>query len=165
MLFLAACGSETTATGGVSGDGSGTLDSRSSLSSTTSSSLADGGAAARARLQEQIAAVGDRVWFEYDRSELNPVARKQIERWAEFVRLNPQFSFVIQGHCDEHGTREYNLALGERRAAAAKFYLVSLGVDARRVSTVSYGKEQPAVVGSNEQAWAQNRRAVLVVSD
>jgi peptidoglycan-associated lipoprotein len=76
----------------------------------------------------------------------------------------PQVTITIEGHCDERGTREYNLALGERRAAATKSYLVALGVSPDRLSTISYGKERPAVLGSNESAWAQNRRAVFVVN-
>ncbi len=162
MLLVAACSTDS-----VSGSGGGS-DGRAPLT-TRGSGIDSAGSAGRTgtlsadEMRERIATIGDRVWFEYDRSDLNPVARKQIERWAEFVRQYPDMSFTIEGHCDERGTREYNLALGERRAAAAKLYLVSLGVDARRVATVSYGKERPAVVGSVEQAWAQNRRAVLAV--
>ena len=89
---------------------------------------------------------------------------RTIERWAAFLRKYPNLTTTVEGHCDERGTREYNLALGERRANAAKNFLVSLGIDARRVATISYGKERPAVVGSNEAAWSQNRRGVLVVN-
>jgi len=105
--------------------------------------------------------VGDRVFFDFDRSDLKPEARAQIERWAAWLTRYPQRTVVIEGHCDERGTREYNLALGERRANAALQYLLSLGIAANRVTTISYGKERPTVVGSNEAAWSQNRRGVL----
>jgi peptidoglycan-associated lipoprotein len=115
--------------------------------------------------QEDLKAnYGDRIFFDFDKSNLRPDARKQIEKWAEFLKKYPQNTVTIEGHCDERGTREYNLALGERRAAAAKKYLTALGIDAKRLATISYGKERPAVLGSNEAAWAQNRRDVMVVN-
>ncbi|HCM84415.1 MAG TPA: peptidoglycan-associated lipoprotein Pal [Alphaproteobacteria bacterium] len=107
--------------------------------------------------------VADRVFFGYDSSELTAEGRTALERQAEWLKTRPNLNATIEGHCDERGTREYNLALGERRAAAAKNYLVSLGVPAAQLSTISYGKERPAVEGSDEAAWAQNRRAVTVV--
>ncbi len=114
--------------------------------------------------EDLVANVGDRVFFDFDKSDLKPEARKTIEPWSAWLKQYPNVSVTIEGHCDERGTREYNLALGERRANAAKNFLTSLGVDARRVSTISYGKERPAVVGSNEAAWSQNRRGVMVVN-
>lgn len=114
--------------------------------------------------EDLVANVGDRVFFDFDKSDLKPEARRTIERWSSWLKQYPNVTVTIEGHCDERGTREYNLALGERRANAAKNFLTSLGVDARRVSTISYGKERPAVVGSNEAAWSQNRRAVMVVN-
>ncbi len=123
------------------------------------------GQSARAQtLQEQLVAVGDRVFFDYDKSDLKPEARRQVERWAEFLKRNANATVSIEGHCDERGTREYNLGLGERRANATKNYLVAQGIEARRVATISYGKERPAVNGSNEAAWSQNRRGVAVVN-
>lgn len=107
--------------------------------------------------------VGDRVFYDFDKSNLKPEARTTIERWAAWLKTYPQNRVVIEGHADERGTREYNLALGERRANSAMQYLVSLGVAANRVSTISYGKERPAVLGSNENAWAQNRRGVVTL--
>lgn len=107
--------------------------------------------------------VGDRVFYDFDKSNLKPEARTTVERWAAWLKTYPQNRVVIEGHADERGTREYNLALGERRANAAMAYLVSLGVDQNRVRTISYGKERPAVLGSNDNAWAQNRRAVIVL--
>lgn len=108
--------------------------------------------------------VGDRVFFDLDSSVIKPEGQNTLERQAAWLKQYPNVAVTIEGHCDERGTREYNLALGERRATAAKNYLVSLGVDANRVSTISYGKERPAVIGSDESAWAQNRRAVTVVT-
>lgn len=108
--------------------------------------------------------VGDRVFFDFDKSNLSPESRTAIERWAAWLKTYPANKVVIQGNTDERGTREYNLALGERRADSARDYLVSLGIDTNRVKIVSFGKERPAVVGSNERAWAQNRRAVIVIN-
>jgi peptidoglycan-associated lipoprotein len=114
--------------------------------------------------QEDLAAnVGDRVFFDYNSATLSSEAQKTLDRQAGWLKQYEGVNITVEGHCDERGTREYNLALGERRAAAAKKYLVSLGVKSSRISTISYGKERPAVVGSNESAWAQNRRSVTVV--
>lgn len=107
--------------------------------------------------------VGDRVFFDFDKSDLRPDAIDQLNRQADFLNANGALTVVIEGHCDERGTREYNLALGDRRANSAEQYLQSMGVSGGRVETISYGKERPAVLGSNEDAWGQNRRAVMVV--
>lgn len=108
--------------------------------------------------------VGDRVLFSYDSSALSSQSQTTIERWGAWLKTYPANSVIIEGHADERGTREYNLALGERRADAARDYLVSLGVSANRVKVVSFGKERPAIAGSNENAWGQNRRAALVLA-
>jgi len=113
--------------------------------------------------QDLVANVGDRIFFDFDKSDIRADARTRLDGWSDWLKKYPQVTAVIEGHCDERGTREYNLALGERRANAAKSYLVANGIDAKRIQTISYGKERPAVVGSNEAAWSQNRRAVLVV--
>ncbi|MCP4327775.1 MAG: peptidoglycan-associated lipoprotein Pal [Alphaproteobacteria bacterium] len=113
--------------------------------------------------QEQLEQIGDRVFFEFNRYNLTPQAQQAIQGWAKWMQGNPAVTVVVEGHADERGTREYNLALGERRADSARNYLVALGVQPGRISVVSYGKERPAVVGSNDYAWAQNRRAVIVV--
>jgi peptidoglycan-associated lipoprotein len=107
--------------------------------------------------------VGDRVFFDFDKSDLRPDAIDQLNRQADFLKANGAITVVIEGHADERGTREYNLALGDRRASSAEQYLQSMGVDGGRVETISYGKERPAVLGSNEDAWSQNRRAVTVI--
>ncbi len=108
--------------------------------------------------------VSDRVFFALDSSVVNSQGQATLERQAAWLRSNDNVNVVVEGHCDERGTREYNLALGERRATAAKNYLVSLGIPASRIGTVSYGKERPAVVGSGESSWSQNRRAVTVLA-
>lgn len=103
--------------------------------------------------------VGDRVYFGYDRYDLSPEARSILERQAAWLRRYSNVRLLVAGNCDERGTREYNLALGARRAAAARDYLVSLGIGADRLATVSYGKERPVDPRSNEQAWSVNRNA------
>lgn len=103
--------------------------------------------------------VGERVFFGYDRFDLTPDARAVLERQAAWLQRYPNVRLLVAGNCDERGTREYNLALGARRAAAARDYLVSLGVSAGRIETVSYGKESPLDGRSNEEAWSVNRNA------
>ncbi|RMB11864.1 peptidoglycan-associated lipoprotein Pal [Eilatimonas milleporae] len=114
--------------------------------------------------QESLTAyAGDRIFFDYDSSELTARSRDVLRKQADWLNHFPRQRVTIEGHCDERGTREYNLALGERRANAVKNYLVALGVPSSRLGTISYGKERPAVVGNSEQYWRQNRRGVLVV--
>jgi peptidoglycan-associated lipoprotein len=108
--------------------------------------------------------VGDRVFFGYDRVDLTPEARQTLAMQAEWLKKYPNVSITIEGHADERGTREYNLALGDRRANTIRSTLVSLGVDGSRIQTISYGKERPAVFGSDDQSWAQNRRGVTKVN-
>ena len=108
--------------------------------------------------------VGDRVFFETDRSDLSPAARGTLDQQAAWLQQYANVAMTVEGHADERGTREYNLALGERRATSVRNYLVSLGIPASRITTVSYGKERPAVIGSNPQAWSQNRRGVTVIT-
>ncbi len=107
--------------------------------------------------------VGDRVFFETDSSDLSVAARTTLENQATWLGQYPSLNVNIEGHADERGTREYNLALGERRANAVKNYLIALGVSPSRIGTISYGKERPAVPGANEMAWSQNRRSVTKV--
>jgi len=114
--------------------------------------------------QDLEASAGDRVFFAFDRSDITPEAQEILARQADWLRRYPNVTVTIEGHCDERGTREYNLALGERRAQAVKNVLVASGIPASRISTISYGKERPAVVGSSEDAYAQNRRAVTTVN-
>lgn len=109
--------------------------------------------------------VGDRVFFGFDRYDLTNEAQATLRAQADWLRQFPSVNVTIEGHADERGTREYNLALGERRANAVKNYLVNQGIPANRVTTISYGKERPVALGSNEAAWAQNRRGVTVLSN
>ena len=108
--------------------------------------------------------VGDTVHFAYNEYNILYNDKSTLQKQATWLNKYPSVQITIEGHCDERGTREYNLALGERRATAVKRMLVALGIAGNRVSTISYGKERPAVVGSNEAAWAQNRRGVTVVN-
>lgn len=105
---------------------------------------------------------GATVHFDYDSSELTAAARSTLEKQAEWMGAN-NLIISVEGHADERGTREYNLALGERRAVAVKNYLMALGVATNRLETISYGKERPVAVGNDESAWSQNRRGVSVV--
>jgi peptidoglycan-associated lipoprotein len=114
--------------------------------------------------QELKTQVGDTIHFALNSSDVEGEARAILERQSAFMRKYQNLTFTIEGHCDERGTREFNLALGERRATAAKNALISLGVSTQRLTTISYGKERPVAVGSNEAAWAQNRRAVTVIN-
>ncbi len=111
----------------------------------------------------QAMAGQDTIYFDTDMFNIDAEDQAALRQQATYLTQYPNVRATIEGHCDERGTREYNLALGERRANAAKNYLVSLGVAADRLSTVSYGKERPIAVGSNEQAWSRNRRAVTIV--
>lgn len=109
-------------------------------------------------------AAGHRVYFGYDQYTLTPQAQGTLAKQAAWLQEYPETRIKVAGNCDERGTREYNLALGARRAEAARAYLVSLGVDANRITTVSYGKERPVATGSNEQAWAQNRNSTTTIA-
>jgi len=108
--------------------------------------------------------VGDTVHFAYNRSDIQDEDRGTLQRQASWLQRYPQIRVTVQGNCDERGTREYNLALGARRANSVKEYLVSLGVSSGRVDTISYGKEKPICTESDESCWAQNRRGVTVIS-
>lgn len=113
--------------------------------------------------EDLVANVGDRVFFDFDRSNIRADQRPVLERQAQWMGRHPQVQVLVEGHTDERGTREYNLALGQRRANATRDALVAGGVNGSRISTISFGKDQPAALGSDESAWAQNRRAVTVV--
>ena len=152
LLFLAACGS--TPKDESAGDSSGDLTSVDY----TSDGIRAGSA------EDLIINVGDRVFFELNSHELSSDAKELLQDQASWLKQYSNVEVTIEGHCDERGTREYNIALGERRAQAMKNYLIGLGIVADRLSTISYGKERPAVLGSNDAAWDQNRRAVAVVN-
>ena len=153
LLFIAACSSTPKDEGAASGSGS-------ELTSVdyTSDGIRAGSA------EDLIVNVGDRVFFALDSHDLSDGAKELLQDQASWLKQYSKVSITVEGHCDERGTREYNIALGERRAQAMKNYLIGLGVVADRISTISYGKERPAVLGSNDAAWDQNRRAVAVVN-
>ena len=152
---------------------SGSSDSSSSSSSSTSSSGASGSSSDSTTTtttysydtdpKTALIKVGDRVLFGYDSSELDDDDRSVLDNQAKFLNQNPSLKVTIEGHCDERGTREYNLALGEKRASAVKDYLISVGINSERISVVSYGKERPQVLGSNKAAWSMNRRSVTTI--
>ena len=115
--------------------------------------------------QEELElSVGDRVFFDYDSAVLSPVATETLDRQGAWLRQYPNLTVTIEGHADERGTREYNLAIGDRRATAVRNYLLALNVPPNQILTISYGEERPADAGANESAWANNRRAVSVVT-
>jgi peptidoglycan-associated lipoprotein len=113
--------------------------------------------------EDLVANVGDRVFFGFNSSKLSDTAQATLDKQAAFLAKYPQDRFQIAGNCDDRGTEEYNLALGNRRANAAKEYLVAKGVSASRLTTISYGKDRPTALGDNEEAWAQNRNAISSV--
>ena len=150
----------------VAGDSaSGSSSSSATAAGTTSSSASSSTTAATQMSDaEKLAQVGNTVYFGFDSSELAGEAQATLDRQAAFLNVNPTMVVIIEGHADERGTREYNLALGDRRAVAVRDYLLAKGLNADRVRTVSYGKERPAVSGSNEESWAKNRRAATVLN-
>lgn len=158
-LALAACETtgDETATTDTSGDATPT-EVAATPTETRSATPAPTGVGAGT--YEDFVNIGDRVFFDYDRYELKSESRETLERQAIWLKQYPSVVISIEGHADERGTREYNLALGERRASSVKNYLVALGVDPRRVKVISYGKERPFDPRSNDEAWAINRRGV-----
>lgn len=162
-LLLAACSTpseEASTTSGSGSSGTGTTQ-QSTTGGTDSQTIPGPGAGTQ---EELTVEVGDRVFFDFDKYNIRADQRGTVEALAAWLDTNPSVTLTIEGHCDERGTREYNLALGERRANSVRDYLVALGINPGRLTTVSYGEERPAVLGSNDSAWAQNRRGVFVVN-
>lgn len=126
---------------------------------------AGGGGGAPGSQQEFLVSVGDRVFFETDSSVLTADGQATLDKQAQWLQQYPQYRIVIEGHADERGTREYNIALGARRATAVVNYLVSRGIPQNRLSTVSYGKERPVAICNDISCWSQNRRAVTVLTN
>ena len=116
----------------------------------------------KATIKYLASGVPDRVFFATNKSNLTTAARETLRKQAKFLRKNKSLNVTVEGHADERGTREYNLALGERRANAAKDYLMTYGISGKRISVISYGKERPVDSGSNPLAWSKNRRSVTV---
>jgi peptidoglycan-associated lipoprotein len=123
-----------------------------------------GGPAVPGSQQDFVVNVGDRVFFESDSTDLTPQARGTLDRQAQWLQTYNRYSFTIEGHADERGTREYNFGLGARRADAVRGYLASRGIDPARMRTISYGKERPVAVCNDISCWSQNRRAVTVLN-
>ncbi len=147
VVLLTACETQTAGTGGARGAGG-----------------AYGDASSMSPQQELVAKVGDRVFFDFNKYGIRADSQKTLKAQAGWLQRNSSLSITIEGHCDERGTREYNLALGEQRANAVKDYLVALGVSASRITTISYGEERPVALGHNDSAWTQNRRGVTKVN-
>ncbi|MEQ5774646.1 MULTISPECIES: peptidoglycan-associated lipoprotein Pal [unclassified Thalassospira] len=153
--LLAAC--ETAPDSSANSQGEGVSTMNQPADTTTSNALSESS-------PEWFAVnVGDRVFFDYDQYDLSAEARRTLELQAAWLKKYPQYTVLVEGHADERGTREYNLALGERRANSSKDYLIALGVEPSRIETISYGKERPVALGHDEASWAKNRRAVTVV--
>ena len=165
LLIVAAC--ETAPVTTAAAGGTGTTAAPTAAAPTASGTTTATAPAARevrpGSQEDFVINVGDRVFFDFDKFDLKPPSRATLDKQAAWLKRYPQARLSIEGHCDERGTREYNLALGERRANAAKNYLVNQGIAASRLTTISYGKERPQVAGGNESAWSQNRRGVSVV--
>lgn len=165
MALVAACETAPKESADSSGSGSATQTTSSAPSSSASAASDSTASAVRSGSQEDLVLnVGDRVFFGFDQYDLKSEARDSLKRQAAWLKVNPTVVITVEGHCDERGTREYNLALGERRATAVKNYLITLGVSANRVGTISYGKERPVALGHTEAAWSQNRRGVTSVN-
>ena len=152
-LFLASCAATNTKQGGD-------VDAASSSTSSGSDSSITAGTQ-----EDLIVNVGDRVFFEFDSSELTVDAQATLDAQAAWLTQYPDTNITIEGHADERGTREYNLALGDKRAFAVYSYLAQAGIDTNRMEYISWGKERPEVVGSDETAYSQNRRGVTTVTN
>jgi len=163
LTLLAACETAPKDAADAAGSGaSSSSSSDSSVSSAPSDSSASAGSAVMTPAEELIK-IGDKVYFEYDSSALSDESKSTLAAQAAFLKANPSVRITVEGHCDERGTREYNLALGERRASAARDYLVAQGINNARIKIISYGKERPAFIGSNPYAYSKNRRAVSII--
>lgn len=164
VAFLFAACETASNVSGDSASGSSTGSSTGSATASVASSSSSTTAATQMSDAEKLAQVGNTVYFGFDSSELDGEAQATLDRQAAFLNVNPTMVVIIEGHADERGTREYNLALGDRRAVSVRDYLLAKGLNPARIRTVSYGKERPSVVGSNEDAWAKNRRAATLLN-
>ncbi len=155
-LFLAACGSSSEESADVLGGGSETPP-------VTAQNMMPADAGLDPTSQEYLVVnIGDRVFFDYDRSDIKAEAQSLLDNVSVWMQTYPSVTLTIEGHCDERGTREYNLALGERRAIAVRQFTSLLGASGQQLRTLSYGEERPAATGHNEEAWAQNRRVEII---
>lgn len=164
-FMLSACSSNDEYDYGTDGDGGqqATYDVSQGNGGIGSDSLPANQPAAGTQEELELS-VGDRVFFDYDSAVLSPVATETLDRQGAWLRQYPNLTITVEGHADERGTREYNLAIGDRRATAVRNYLLALNVAPNQILTISYGEERPADAGSGDAAWANNRRAVSVVT-
>ena len=161
VLSLAACGTTPEDTGDAASAGEATVVAQEPMEQEP---MEQEPTVPEPTPMEMLADSGDRVFFEFDRYDVGDDGQATLLRQAALLRDNPDLTVLIEGHCDERGTREYNLALGDRRATAAKNFLVEAGVDSARIATISYGKDKPFVIGHTKAAWAQNRVAVTTIT-
>ena len=165
VALVTACESATEETSGASGAGGAKKEMMKAPQKPAAPTMEAKMAGPKAGSQADLVInVGDRVFFDFDKFNLQADSRSTLEKQAAWLKKHSGLTITVEGHADERGTREYNLALGERRANSAKDYLIALGVSPGRIKTISYGKERPVALGSNEEAWAQNRRAVTTVT-
>lgn len=166
-VMLAGCETASIVSDADTGSGATTVSdsggSGASAGSGSGSGGSGGGIYTPTEPADILVNIGNRVNFDFDSAALTDAAMATLDAQAAFLQSNPAVRITVEGHADERGTREYNLALGARRASAARDYLVARGVDGLRIRTISYGKERPEVIGSHEEAWARNRRAVSVI--
>lgn len=155
LFIVAAC---TTASEELASAGGQGAQGQSGVTSQSRDSVGGG------TQQDLVVNVGDRIFFDFDKFELRSEARRTLARQADWLRTNSGVTVTVEGHTDERGTREYNIALGERRAVAVKNFLIEQGVSATRITTISFGKERPVAVGSSEVSWSQNRRGVTTIN-
>jgi peptidoglycan-associated lipoprotein len=167
--YIAACASDDTGKGGaeVVPGGRPGIDASGNVPGGRPGDVS--GSAVKAAWDREVAnasdanGAGDRVFFQLDQSDLSPQAQETLRHQADWLKRYSAVTVTIEGHADERGTREYNLALGDRRATTARNFLIAAGIPAERIHTITYGKERPAVVGSNEAAYSKNRRAVTMI--
>ena len=165
VFFLAACSTTPKDTADSSGSGSSTSSSDVASEGTITESSPETANIEPGSQEDLVVNVGDRVFFEFDSSELTVDAQATLDAQAAWLQQYPDTNITIEGHADERGTREYNLALGDKRAFAVYSYLAQAGIDTNRMEYVSWGKERPEVIGSDETAYAQNRRGVTLVTN
>jgi len=167
ILFISACKGKVTKdqaeaeTTPVTTEETAVLQKEQEFQTETEASAAEENKKTEEAIEE--VEVADRIYFDLDSSAITDAAKKILDTQIAWLNSDPTIKITLEGHCDERGTREYNIALGEKRAVATKKYLVQGGVDGTRIKTISYGKERPAFIGTGEEIWSKNRRAVVVV--
>ncbi|MFH0908893.1 MAG: peptidoglycan-associated lipoprotein Pal [bacterium] len=152
-LAISGCKKKPKSGSGMGGDGSGVI----------ATSIDDDAMGERMGGGMEQAGLFSAVYFDYDSAQINPAERSKLDGVADHLNQNSAQGLTVEGHCDERGSNEYNLSLGERRALAVRAYLVGLGIDGARIQTKSYGEERPVAIGHDESSWSQNRRAEFVI--